>query len=92
MINAEQLARMKTGAILINTARGGLIVEEALADAIASGHLAGAGIDTFVEEPLASDHPFRAFDSIVMTPHMAEAPIRRSIASHSAPLKMSLMF
>jgi len=70
MIDAERLARMKKGAILINTARGGLIVEEALAEAVASGHLAGAGIDTFMDEPLAADHPFKPNDRIVMTPHM----------------------
>lgn len=70
MINVERLARMKKGAILINTARGGLIADDALATAVASGHLAGAGIDTFADEPLSADHPFKAVDNIVMTPHM----------------------
>jgi D-3-phosphoglycerate dehydrogenase len=70
MINTEQLLAMKKGAILINTARGGLIVEEALAQAAGSGHLAGAGIDTFAREPLSADHPFKTLDGIVMSPHM----------------------
>lgn len=70
MIDAERLTRMKKGAILINTARGGLIVEEALAEAVASGQLAGAGIDTFADEPPAVAHPFRTIDRIVITPHM----------------------
>jgi D-3-phosphoglycerate dehydrogenase len=70
MIAAPQLARMKKGAILINTARGGLIDEQALAEAVASGHIAGAGLDTFAEEPLAAGHPFLSLPQIVMTPHM----------------------
>lgn len=70
MIAAPQLARMKQGAILINTARGGLIDEEALAEAVFSGHLSGAGLDTFADEPLPTDHPFLSMPQIVMTPHM----------------------
>jgi D-3-phosphoglycerate dehydrogenase len=70
MIAAPQLARMKEGAILINTARGGLVDEGALAEAVRSGHLAGAGLDTFANEPLAADHPFMSVPQIVMTPHM----------------------
>lgn len=70
MIGAGQLARMKPGAILLNTARGGLIDEVAVAQAVQSGHLAGAGLDTFADEPLPDHHPFRAIESIVMTPHM----------------------
>lgn len=70
MIGAAELARLPKGAIVINTARGGLIDEGALATAIASGHLAGAGIDTFADEPLPQDHPFRALQQVVMTPHL----------------------
>lgn len=70
MIAAPQLARMKPGAILINTARGGLIDEQALAEAVLSGHLAGAGLDTFCDEPLPASHPFMALPQVVMTPHM----------------------
>jgi D-3-phosphoglycerate dehydrogenase / 2-oxoglutarate reductase len=70
MIAAPQLAAMKKGAILINTARGGLIDEEALAQSVSAGHLAGAGLDTFTDEPLSADHPFLSIPTIVMTPHM----------------------
>jgi len=61
---------MKKGAILLNTARGGLIDETALAEAVRAGHLAGAGIDTFADEPLPADHPYLSTEHIVMTPHM----------------------
>src|SRR5690606_33801152 len=61
---------MKPGAILINTARGGLIDEAALADAVINGQIRGAGIDTFDKEPLPADHPFHSVPGIVMTPHM----------------------
>lgn len=70
MIGAAELAMMPKGAIVINTARGGLIDEAALAHALSSGHIAAAGIDTFAEEPIASDHPFRALPQVVMTPHL----------------------
>lgn len=70
MIAAPQLAGMRRDSIIINTARGGLIDEKALADAISSGQIAGAGLDTFAEEPLPDDHVFRSLPSIIMTPHM----------------------
>jgi D-3-phosphoglycerate dehydrogenase len=70
MIGASELARLPKGAIIVNTARGGLIDELALVDAIRSGHLCGAGIDTFADEPLPADHPFLAEPRVVMTPHM----------------------
>ena len=70
MIGASELAVMPQGAIVINTARGGLIDEPALSAAIASGHIAAAGIDTFAQEPLPADHPFRQQPRIVMTPHL----------------------
>lgn len=70
MLNADRLARLPEGAIVINTARGELIDEPALAQALRLGRLAGAGLDTFAQEPLPADHPFRQLSNVVMTPHI----------------------
>ena len=74
MIAAEQLAKMKPGAILINAARGTVVDIPALTAAMASGHLAGAAIDVFPVEPTANGEPFvsplQAFDNVLLTPHI----------------------
>ena len=70
LINAERLAQMKPNAIIINTARGGLIDEEALLAALREGRIAGAGLDTFAKEPAAPDHPFWSDLRLVVTPHI----------------------
>lgn len=70
MIDARRLALMRPDAIVINTGRGGLIDEAALAAALAEGRIAGAGLDTFAQEPPAPDHPFWSEPRLVMTPHI----------------------
>ena len=69
--NAETFAKMKRGAILINTARGELIDEPALIQALQQGQLSGAGLDTFEAEPPSADNPLLHMDQVVATPHSA---------------------
>jgi D-3-phosphoglycerate dehydrogenase / 2-oxoglutarate reductase len=71
ILNAERISRMRNGAIVVNVSRGGLIDEKALAEAVASGRLAGAGIDTVATEPLPADSPLRGNPNILLTPHAA---------------------
>ncbi|PCF96488.1 2-hydroxyacid dehydrogenase [Vreelandella nigrificans] len=71
LLSIDELARVKTGSVLINTARGGLVNETALLGALKSGHLAGAGLDVFTKEPLAAGHPFFEQDNLLLTPHIA---------------------
>ncbi len=71
MIGEAQFAAMKDGAILINTARGGVVDEPALVSALQSGKLSGAGLDVFAGEPPAADSPLFSMDCVVLTPHMA---------------------
>lgn len=75
VIAAAEMARMKPGAILINTSRGGLIDEQALADALRAGTIAGAGIDVLSQEPPRDGNPLLAADipNLIVTPHMAWA-------------------
>ena len=68
-LGADDLAKMKQGAILVNISRGPIVNEEALVEALRSGHLAGAGLDVYDREPLPADHPFRSLDNVVVTPH-----------------------
>jgi D-3-phosphoglycerate dehydrogenase / 2-oxoglutarate reductase len=71
MFNAARLARMKRGAFIVNTARGGIIDEPALHDALTSGHLAGAGLDVFEAEPTPVNNTLLQLDKVITSPHMA---------------------
>jgi D-3-phosphoglycerate dehydrogenase len=70
MINAESIKKMKKGVRLVNCARGELVNETALAEALKEGYVAGAGLDVFVQEPLKNS-PLQALDNVVLTPHLA---------------------
>ena len=75
IINADTIAKMKDGAILINTARGPLVDEAALAAALESGKLRGAACDVISAEPMSADNPLKTAPNCIVTPHMAWAPI-----------------
>ena len=74
MINEAAIAKMKTGAVLINTARGGLLDEEAVKSALVSGKLGGAAVDVVSEEPMKASNPLLTAPNCIVTPHMAWAP------------------
>jgi D-3-phosphoglycerate dehydrogenase len=73
LMNAERFAQMKRGAYLINTARGGLVDEAALINALERGHLKGAGLDVTDPEPPSPDNPLLNREDVVLTPHIASA-------------------
>ena len=74
LINAQTLSLMKDGAILLNTARGPLLDEQAVADALVSGKLRGAAVDVVSREPMARNNPLLTAPNCIITPHMAWAP------------------
>ena len=71
LIDATRLAAMKRGAILVNTARGGVVDEAAVAAALRSGHLGGAALDVFDAEPLPAGSPLAGAPRLILTPHVA---------------------
>jgi phosphoglycerate dehydrogenase-like enzyme len=71
LLDRRRLALLPPGAIVVNTARGAVIDEAALVDALTSGHLAGAGLDVFEEEPVPASNPLNALDNVVLMPHVA---------------------
>lgn len=86
IMNADTIGRMRPGAYLVNTCRGGVLDEAALADALKRGHLAGAALDVFDPEPPPANHPLYAFRNVVLTPHTSAGTKDAFIA------KMSFVF
>lgn len=84
LLNAARFQQMRRGAILVNTARGGLVDTAALVDSLRRGHLAGAGIDVFDPEPVAADAPLLALPNVVLAPHVAwltQETLARSVSA-----------
>jgi len=88
LIGEKELRRMKPTALLVNTARGEVVDEEAVARALAEGWIAGAAVDAFVKEPMPADHPYRTVDPerLILTPHN----IAHSEAGRRANLRLAL--
>src|SRR5205823_4062733 len=88
LIGARELALLPKGARVLNCARGGIINEQALADALVSGHLAGAALDVFVQEPPPADHPLLKLPNVVVTPHLGASTTeaQESVALEAAQL------
>jgi D-3-phosphoglycerate dehydrogenase / 2-oxoglutarate reductase len=93
LLGAAQLAKMKRGARVINCARGGLINEDALAEALRSGHLAGAALDVFVTEPPPPDHPLLKLPNVVTTPHLGASTVEAqdAVAREAAQLLIDFL-
>lgn len=85
LLGAREFAHFRPGAVLVNTARGGIVDEAELARALADGRIAAAGLDVFDDEPPARDHPLFGLDRVLLTPHIAgltrEAGERMAVAS-----------
>jgi D-3-phosphoglycerate dehydrogenase len=85
LVNARTLAACKPGVILVNTARGGLVDEAALLEAVRSGQVSAAGLDSFAVEPMTAPHPFHGEPRIVLSPHIggvtADAYVKMGVAA-----------
>ena len=75
MIGADEIRRMKAGAVLVNTSRGAVVDERALVEALKTGHLRAAGLDVFESEPLGQDSPLLSLPNVVLTPHVGSASV-----------------
>src|SRR5262249_38584700 len=92
-IGAAELAKLPKAARVINCARGGIYNEAALADALQSGHLAGAGLDVFADEPPPADHPLLQLPNVVVTPHLGASTVeaQTSVAREAAQLMIDFL-
>ncbi len=88
LINKQSLAKMKAGALLINLARGDLVIPEDLVGALKSGHLGGAALDVFSPEPIPANHPILGLENVVLAPHIASvsAPAVKKLRETAAKL------
>jgi len=84
IINADTLAKLPKGAAVINCARGGHVIDDDLLAALDSGHIAGATLDVFNEEPLPAAHPYWDHPNVIVTPHMASLTVPHSAAEYVA--------
>jgi D-3-phosphoglycerate dehydrogenase len=93
LLDATRLARLKKGTRVLNCARGGIINEEALVEALRSGHLAGAALDVFEQEPLPADHPLLRLPNVVLTPHLGASTreAQLSVALEAAQLLLDFL-
>jgi D-3-phosphoglycerate dehydrogenase / 2-oxoglutarate reductase len=92
LMNHHTLARMKSSALLINTARGEVVDERAVADALAAGALGGFGSDVSESEPLTPDNPLLAFPNVVMTPHMAWSSLESLQDGETVPARQVIQY
>ncbi|WP_428487704.1 NAD(P)-dependent oxidoreductase [Rhodopila sp.] len=90
LFNAGRLGLMKKGAFIVNTARGGIIDEPALHAALTTGHLAGAGLDVFEEEPTPPDNPLLTLDSVISSPHMAGVTVE-AVAAMAVATSLNIL-
>ncbi len=93
LLDARRLALLKKGARVLNCARGGIIEEAALVQALESGHLAGAALDVFVDEPPPADHPLLRLPNVVATPHLGASTVEAqvSVAQEAAQLMIDFL-
>ncbi|TMQ34280.1 MAG: phosphoglycerate dehydrogenase [Planctomycetota bacterium] len=93
LLDARRLALLPRGARVLNCARGGIINEQALAEALRSGHLAGAALDVFEQEPPAGDHPLMKLPNVVATPHLGASTVeaQESVAREAAQLLVDFL-
>lgn len=92
LLSRERIGRMKPDAILINVSRGAVVDEAALIDALNDGRIGGAALDVFTTQPLPPDHPFLAFDNVIVTPHLAgiteESMMRMGVGAAEEALRV----